>query len=70
MFGTNSFSSQDVLNAAEIAARSGSGLRVDAAGTVRHVGSHVTDLAPGDRVIVLGSEYFSTSVTVARKCCA
>ena len=70
MFGTNGFTSQDVLNAAEIAGASGSGLGLDAAGIVRRVGSHVTDLSPGNRVIALGSECFSTSVTMVRNCCA
>lgn len=42
---------------------------LDAAGVVCRVGSRITDLSAGDRVIVLASGCFSTSVTVARERC-
>jgi NADPH:quinone reductase-like Zn-dependent oxidoreductase len=64
------FTLQDALAAADLTVAPGIAQWFDAAGIVRRVGSQVTDLSPGNRVIALGSGCFSTSVTVARELCA
>ena len=60
---------QDVLIAMGIVDSASSSLGIEAAGIVRSIGSNVRDLSPGNRVFVLGSGCFSTSLIASADLC-
>lgn len=53
----------------DIVESQGNGFGLEAAGIVRRTGPSVTDLEVGDRVMILSSNCFSTSVIVSEYVC-
>jgi NADPH:quinone reductase-like Zn-dependent oxidoreductase len=60
---------KDVLIAMGIVGSKSAGLGLEGAGTIKYVGSGVTDLAAGDRVLVFGAGCFATSLVAPASLC-
>ncbi|PSN69566.1 polyketide synthase [Corynespora cassiicola Philippines] len=61
---------QDVLCALNVVPYPDNGLGIEASGLVSRVGPEVKDLCPGDRVMFLGNDCFSTHAVVRERNCA